>query len=194
MGATSSKAAQGAARKFPTRAPGAVPPASATRAAPAPPPQPQPRTHAKAQPATTSKTDDILTGSINPEVSEEFSSRLRQMGVVQPNPTYSATSTASLPPHAAAISNPGPLFPPTSRNATLATLEARRALQQRAEEEFENMGRSGNEGRTLLDLNTIVQMHLMRDKGHSSAQIEERLGLRKGIVEKLGRPGITSPA
>ncbi|KAE9580208.1 hypothetical protein CGCF415_v007070 [Colletotrichum fructicola] len=193
MGASSSKAAQGAARKFPTRAPGAVPPTSASKAAPAPPTQSQPGTHAKAQ-AATSKTDDVLADSINPEVSEEFSSRLRQMGVVQPNPTYSATSTASLPAHAAAISNPGPLFPPTSRNATLATLEARRALQQRAEEEFESMGRSGNDGRTLLDLNTIVQMHLMREKGHSSAQIEERLNLKKGIVEKLGRPGITSPA
>lgn len=56
------------------------------------------------------------------------------------------------------------------------------------------MGRSGNDGRTLLDLNTIVQMHLMREKGHSSAQIEERLNLKKGIVERLGRPGITSPA
>lgn len=39
MGSSSSKAAQGAARKFPTRAPGAVPPPStAARAAPAAPP------------------------------------------------------------------------------------------------------------------------------------------------------------
>ncbi|KAF9876965.1 hypothetical protein CkaCkLH20_05811 [Colletotrichum karsti] len=193
MGASSSKAAQGTARKFPTRTPGAVP-TSAGRAAPAPPhSHPAPgRPTAK---AATAKTDDIVQDSVDPNnVTDEFSSRLRQMGVVQPNPTFSPTSTAGPAPHAAAIQNPGPLFPPTSRNTTLGTLEARRILQQRADEEFEGLGRSGSEGRSLLDLNTIVQMHLMRDKGHSPAEIEERLNLRKGLLEKLGRRGITSVA
>ncbi|KZL80179.1 hypothetical protein CI238_08347 [Colletotrichum incanum] len=195
MGSSSSKAAQGTARKFPTRAPGAVPPTSAAgRAAPAPPPsQPaQARSQAK---AATSKTDDITADSVNPDsVTAEFSSRLRQMGVVQPNPTFSPTSTAGPSPHADLIQNPGPLFPSTSRNATLGTLEARRRFQKQADDEFDGLGRSNSEGREFLDLKTIVQMHLMRDKGHSPAEIEERLNLKRGVVARLGRPGITSPA
>ncbi|KAL0934718.1 uncharacterized protein CTRU02_209309 [Colletotrichum truncatum] len=193
MGASSSKAAKGAARKFPTRAPGAVP-TSAARAAPAPPSSQPPQARPQAK-AATSKTDDILADSINPDnVTEEFSSRLRQMGIVQPNPTFSPTSTAAPPPHGAATQMTGPLFPPASRNVTLGTLEARRALQQRADEEFENLGRSSSKGRSLLDLKSIVQMHLLREKGHSSAEIEERLNLKPGVVEKLGRPGITTVA
>ncbi|KAK6215333.1 hypothetical protein QIS74_08352 [Colletotrichum tabaci] len=194
MGSSSSKAAQGAARKFPTRAPGAVPPASAARAAPAPPPsQPaQARLQAK---AATSKTDDITADSINLDnVTAEFSSRLRQMGVVQPNPTFSPTSTAGPSPHADLIQNPGPLFPSTSRNITLGTLEARSRFQKQADAEFDGLGRISSEGREFLDLKTIVQMHLMRDNGHSSAEIEARLNLKKGVVARLGRPGITSPA
>ncbi|OLN92800.1 hypothetical protein CCHL11_06698 [Colletotrichum chlorophyti] len=195
MGSSSSKAAQGAARKFPTRAPGgAVPPASAARAAPAPPPSQPPQARPQAK-ASTAKTDDITADSINPDnVTAEFSSRLRSMGIVQPNPTFSPTSTAGPSPHADLIQNPGPLFPSTSRNATLGTLEARRLLQQQAEEEFEGMGRSTSQGREFLDLKTIVQIHLLRDKGHSSSEIEERLDLKKGVVARLGRPGITSPA
>ncbi|TDZ17864.1 hypothetical protein C8034_v010157 [Colletotrichum sidae] len=200
MGASSSKAAQGAARKFPTRAPGAVPPTStstsATRAAPVPtPPQSQsPQARPKAK-AATSKTDDILADSINPDnVTEEFSSRLRQMGVVQPNPTFSPTSTAQQFPHAAATQSPGPLYPSISRNQTLGTLEARRKMQQRATEEFEGLGRSTSEGREFLDLNTIVQVLLMREKGHTAADIEQRFDLKKGVIERLGRQGITRVA
>ncbi|TDZ46020.1 hypothetical protein CTRI78_v009131 [Colletotrichum trifolii] len=184
MGASSSKAAQGAARKFPTRAPGAVPPTStstsATRAAPVPtPPQSQsPQARPKAK-AATSKTDDILADSINPDnVTEEFSSRLRQMGVVQPNPTFSPTSTAQQFPHAAATQSPGPLYPSISRNQTLGTLEARRKMQQRATEEFEG----------------LVQVLLMREKGHTATDIEQRFDLKKGVIERLGRQGITRVA
>ncbi|OHE91256.1 hypothetical protein CORC01_13456 [Colletotrichum orchidophilum] len=194
MGSSSSKAAQGAARKFPTRAPGAVPPpSSAVRAAPAPPP---------AQPAQA--RSQAKASAFTPEdVTAEFSSRLRQMGVVQPNPTFSSTSTAGSPvpgpgpgpsPHADLIQNPGPLFPSTYRNATLGTLEARRRLQQEADAEFDGLGRSSSGGREFLDLKTIIQMHLMRDRGHSPAEIEARLDLKPGVVARLGRPGITSPA
>ncbi|KAK2056508.1 hypothetical protein LY76DRAFT_595070 [Colletotrichum caudatum] len=195
MGSSSSKAAQGAARKFPTRAPGAVPPISAARrAAPAPTPsQPaQARLQAK---AATFKTDDIAADSVNPDsVTAEFSSRLQQMGIVQPNPTFSPTSTAGPSPHADLIQNPGPLFPSSSQNATLGTLEARSRFQKQADDEFDGLGRSSSEGREFLDLKTIVQMHLMRDKGQSPGEIEERLNLKKGVVARLGRPGITSPA
>lgn len=128
------------------------------------------------------------------------------MGIVQPNPTFSSTSTASAgpgpvagsrpgpSPHADLIQNPGPLFPSTSRNATLGTLEARRRLQQEADAEFDGLGRSSSGGREFLDLKTIIQMHLMRDRGHSPAEIEARLDLKAGVVARLGRIGITSPA
>ncbi|KAK2017235.1 hypothetical protein LZ32DRAFT_551730 [Colletotrichum eremochloae] len=196
MGSSSSKAAQGAARKFPTRAPGAVPSSisAAGRAAPAPTPS-QPAQARPQEKASTLKTDDIAADSVNPDsVTAEFSSRLQQMGIVQPNPTFSPTSTAGPGPHADLIQNPGPLFPSSSRNVTLGTLEARSRFQKQADEEFDSLGRSGSEGREFLDLKTIVQMHLMRDKGHSPAEIEARLNLKKGVVARLGRPGITSPA
>ncbi|KAK1512349.1 choline transporter [Colletotrichum costaricense] len=208
MGSSSSKAAQGAARKFPTRAPGAVPPPStAARAAPAAPPTQPAQAQSRAKTATL-KPEDLTsaTTTTNPEVTAEFSSRLRQMGIVQPNPTFSSTSTASAgpgpvagsrpgpSPHADLIQNPGPLFPSTSRNATLGTLEARRRLQQEADAEFDGLGRSSSGGREFLDLKTIIQMHLMRERGHSPAEIEARLDLKAGVVARLGRIGITSPA
>ncbi|KDN60422.1 hypothetical protein CSUB01_00528 [Colletotrichum sublineola] len=196
MGSSSSKAAQGAARKFPTRAPGAVPSSisAAGRAAPAPTPS-QPAQARPQEKASTLKTDDIAADSVNPDsVTAEFSSRLQQMGIVQPNPTFSPTSTAGPGPHADLIQNPGPLFPSSSRNVTLGTLEARSRFQKQADDEFDSLGRSGSQGREFLDLKTIVQMHLMRDKGHSPAEIEARLNLKKGVVARLGRPGITSPA
>ncbi|UQC88856.1 choline transporter [Colletotrichum lupini] len=208
MGSSSSKAAQGAARKFPTRAPGAVPPPStAARAAPAAPPTQPAQAQSRAKTATL-KPEDLTsaTTTTNPEVTAEFSSRLRQMGIVQPNPTFSSTSTASAgpgpvagsrpgpSPHADLIQNPGPLFPSTSRNATLGTLEARRRLQQKADAEFDGLGRSSSGGREFLDLKTIIQMHLMRERGHSPAEIEARLDLKAGVVARLGRVGITSPA
>ncbi|KAK7451574.1 choline transporter [Colletotrichum acutatum] len=214
MGSSSSKAAQGAARKFPTRAPGAVPPPStAARAAPAAPPTQPAQAQSQAKTATLKPEADLddpdltaTTTTTNPEVTAEFSSRLRQMGIVQPNPTFSSTSTASAgpdpvagarpgpSPHADLIQNPGPLFPSTSRNATLGTLEARRRLQQEADAEFDGLGRSSSGGREFLDLKTIIQMHLMRERGHSPAEIEARLDLKAGVVARLGRIGITSPA
>ncbi|KAK1466323.1 hypothetical protein CCUS01_01172 [Colletotrichum cuscutae] len=214
MGSSSSKAAQGAARKFPTRAPGAVPPPStAARAAPAAPPTQPAQAQSRAKTATLKPEADrhhpdltSATTTTNPEVTAEFSSRLRQMGIVQPNPTFSSTSTASAgpgpvagsrpgpSPHADLIQNPGPLFPSTSRNATLGTLEARRRLQREADAEFDGLGRSSSGGREFLDLKTIIQMHLMRERGHSPAEIEARLDLKAGVVARLGRIGITSPA
>ncbi|KAK1676574.1 hypothetical protein BDP55DRAFT_727887 [Colletotrichum godetiae] len=205
MGSSSSKAAQGAARKFPTRAPGAVPPpSSAARAAPAAPATQPAQARSQAKTATlkpedlTANTTTTTTTTTNPEVTAEFSSRLRQMGIVQPNPTFSSTSTANPgpgpSPHADLIQNPGPLFPSTSRNATLGTLEARRRLQQEADAEFDGLGRSSSGGREFLDLKTIIQMHLMRERGYSPAEIEARLELKAGVVARLGRIGITSPA
>ncbi|WYZ43827.1 hypothetical protein EsH8_VII_000263 [Colletotrichum jinshuiense] len=194
MGSSSSKAAQGAARKFPTRAPGAVPPTSAGRAAPAPSPSQPAQTRPQAKVATA-KTESITADSVDPEtVTAEFSSRLRQMGIVQPNPTFSSTSTAGPSAHADFIQNPGPLYPSASRNVTLGTLEARRQFQQQADAEFDSLGRSSSQGRQFLDLKTIIQIHIMRDNGLSSAEIEGRLHLKKGVVDRLGRPGITSPA
>ncbi|KAF6837969.1 hypothetical protein CMUS01_04862 [Colletotrichum musicola] len=192
MGSSSSKAAQGAARKFPTRAPGAAPTSAAAAAAAAARTE-QPRSRPQAK-ASTSKTEDILADSISPDhPTAAFSSRLQQMGVVQPNPTFSPTSIAgSL--HDTNIQSPGPLFPSTSRNATLVTLEARRTLQQRADEEFEGLGRADSRGREFLDLHTIVQIHRMRDSGHPPEQIAQRLNLKEGVIERLGRPGITSVA
>lgn len=56
-------------------------------------------------------------------------------------------------------------------------------------------GRRGHEGRQFLDVYTIRQMLTMRDEqGASAGQIEKRLGLKAGAVERLGAQGVVELA
>ena len=56
-------------------------------------------------------------------------------------------------------------------------------------------GRRGHSGRQFLDVYTIRQMLTMRDEqGKSAAQIEKRLGLKAGAVERLGVVGVVEVA
>ena len=72
---------------------------------------------------------------------------------------------------------------------------ARSRLAQEAEEEFENLGRRGSPGRSFLDVVTIRQVLMMRDEQKKSAEeIERTLGLRKGLVARLGPRGLYSGA
>lgn len=116
------------------------------------------------------------------------------MGIVQPNPTFSPSSIASpfpnIPP---ASSVSAPQFAPASQNTTLNVLEARRRLQVQANKEFEEMGRTGNRNKELLDIGTIKDILILRQQGTSVGEIESRLGLKHGVVARLGRLGIVSP-
>ncbi|KAK4174281.1 hypothetical protein QBC36DRAFT_333972 [Triangularia setosa] len=221
MGGASSKPAQNAVRKFPTRAPGSATPSALTAArkpvpesAPAPVPSPASRAQAQAQtPASTiesaprpsvtknesarrpSQTPKQDSYSVNPEKTPsdypttDFASRLKQMGVVQPNPTYSPSSIASPLVDASGISQSisGPMFPSAKNNPTLGALEARRRLEQKAKLEMEDWGKSSYQGKELLDIGTIKKIFVLRDQGESEQVIEKRLGLKKGVVARLGR-------
>ena len=126
-------------------------------------------------------------------VSGDFSQRLHQMGIAEPNPTYSPSSTATPQRQSADTIAPlGPLFPSAKNNATLSVLEARRRLQQLAEEDFEAMGHSSSQGRRFLDMRTMVEAMQLRSRGTSNADIEKRLGLQARVLDKLGRQSIIS--
>lgn len=140
---------------------------------------------------------------------------------MKPNPTYSATSRANInlassspsspfppgsqqgrdspapnvldPPTQGSGRSAPPVYPSPRNNPTLAALEARRALQSRADAEFDMLGRKGSPGREFLDVNTIVQMHLLREKGVPDADIERRFNLKEGVMGKLGPRGVTTP-
>ncbi|KAK4242697.1 hypothetical protein C8A03DRAFT_29127 [Achaetomium macrosporum] len=202
MGASGSKAAQKTVRKFPSRAPGSSPatnPAARTtqRPAPAPSADAQPRSRPQ---ASYTKDDAIRADSMDPGrpdfIGPEYAERLRQMGIAQPNPTYSPSSIASPFPDASGIkqSLATPRFPSSANNATLGVLEARRRLEARAKHELENTGKSTDQGREFLDIGTVKQILVLRQRGESASNIESRLGLKPGIVARLGPEGLVAPA
>lgn len=119
--------------------------------------------------------------------------RLRQIGVVQPNPTYSPSSTASPTSSQPAANEPGPVFPSPSNNAVLSALEARERLSREAEEEFESLGLSSGQGRRFLTSGMIRDVLVMRERGASEADIENRFNLRRGVVRKLGPRSLFQP-
>lgn len=129
--------------------------------------------------------------SLQPGLAE----RLRQIGVVQPNPTYSPSSTAS--PTSSQESygggGTGPIFPSPSNNAVLSALEARERLSREAEEEFESLGVSGGQGRRFLTSGMIRDVLVMRERGARDEEIEHRFNLRKGVVRRLGPRGMVQP-
>ncbi|GFP59949.1 hypothetical protein ACSS6W_005186 [Trichoderma asperelloides] len=182
MGASSSKAAaRGAARKYPTRSPGAVPQATTKRARPQ---QPAPR-------GDGSKDDAIRADAMDPDFAPgDFSKRLHQMGIVNPNPTFSPSSTAApnFSPESLAVP-PGPLFPPAKQNTTLSALEARRRLERIADEDLEIMGREGGR-RRLADMRTILDAVQLLNHGTPVADIEKRLRVTPGFLNKLGPAGV----
>lgn len=128
-------------------------------------------------------------------IQPELARRLREIGVVQPNPTYSHSSTASpMSPPLQQTPNSGPVFPSPAKNPVLAALEARERLQREAEEEFENLGLSSSQGRTFLQAGMVRDILVMREKGASEAQIENRFNLRQGVLKKLGPRGLYEAA
>ena len=146
----------------------------------------------------------------DPDLDPAYTARLSQLGPVQPSPTMSNSSTfntsasannpfsSSSPPQShfqPSASSPGQSVFPSGMNPAVALLQARERLAQEAEEEFENLGRKGAPGRRFLDVVTIRQVLMMRDDlGKEDAEIEAQLGLRKGIVRKLGPRGVVSGA
>ena len=83
------------------------------------------------------------------------------------------------------------LGPDPRSNPAIAVLDARAKLQDDAEREFLEAGRRGHEGRQFLHVFTIRQMLILRDhRGKSAAEIEKALGLKTGVVDRLGPKGV----
>ncbi|KAK0631730.1 hypothetical protein B0T14DRAFT_532356 [Immersiella caudata] len=194
MGSSGSKAAQNTARKFPTRAPGSAPPSATTRTSRLPPAAKSP-----AQ-ATYRREGEIRADSSEPSsgfdsINPAFADRLKQMGVAQPKPIFSPSSTASGFPDAlpTAESFSKPQFPAAAGNATLNVLDVRRRVQEQADRELDNLGRPGAQGREFLDIATVRKVLLMRQRGDSAAEIESKLKLKSGVVARLGPLSIVAP-
>ncbi|KAI0160639.1 hypothetical protein GGR57DRAFT_389103 [Xylariaceae sp. FL1272] len=207
MGAKASKPAQTAARRYPSRTPGSVPPSTTTQrpaarpAAQAQSRQPQPGS------ASLNKNEAIHADGrdpdLDPSTNAAFSQRLRQMGVADPNPTLSNSSTVSTSPtyiqtsSSAKPASPSyPSSPPTSKtttpptqNRTLNALQARAALQEAADAEFDDP----SHGRSFLDANMLKQILVLQQRGVEARAIEAKLKLKSGVVARLGPPGVAFP-
>ncbi|KAF4431426.1 hypothetical protein F53441_13902 [Fusarium austroafricanum] len=188
MGSSSSKVAKGAARTYPTRAPGAAVPQAVARQPRAEPPKPQSKTL-----GNSAKDEAVRADAMDPDFpTGDFSRRLHQMGIADSNPTYSPSSTAATPLGPSAPS--GPTFAPSRSNPTLVALGARDRLQEEAEEDFANMGRGG---RRFLDMRTLVDAMKLRDRGMPEKDIEARFRIQSGLLSKLGQEKtfshVTSP-
>ncbi|KAK3674920.1 hypothetical protein LTR78_005264 [Recurvomyces mirabilis] len=191
MGASASKASRAAgsaARKYPTR-----PEAPSTTTAPSNAPAQQPPPAADRQPGPTVRPQAHATGSrdeaINLDASDpDFARSLRSLGPVQPNPTLSPSSAFG---NSGQQSTSPPVGPDPKRNPAIAVLEARSRLQDQAELEFQQAGRRGHDGRQFLDIYMIRQILVQRDeKGKTSAEIEKSMGLKRGVVDRLGPKGV----
>lgn len=66
-------------------------------------------------------------------------------------------------------------------------LQNRNRLQEEIEADY---SRSSSEGRRFVDVITIRQALQLRDAGMPEAQVEERLGMKKGTVRQFGPRGV----
>ncbi|KAL8827835.1 MAG: hypothetical protein Q9170_006854 [Blastenia crenularia] len=189
MGASFSKAARSTAststRKLPNRTPGSNPTSNAPSQPPPPagqPTAPGPTVHPQNQ-ASGSRDETINLDASDPD----FARSLRSLGPVQPSSTLSNSSTFHPQnPQNSSQQAPSNIFPNPSLNPALTMLSRREGLAREAEAEFTRL-RGGGEGRKFLDVVKIREVLVMRDeKRISEEEIERRLGLQKGLVERLG--------
>lgn len=80
-------------------------------------------------------------------------------------------------------------------NPALMVLESRSRIQDLAEREFIDSGKRGHPGREFLDVSSIRQVLQFRDqRGMKDEMIEKRLGLKPGVVSRLGARGVVAVA
>ena len=200
MGSAGSKAARTAAgsakRQFPTRIPQQPP--TSKKPSPGPTVHPRPQASTTRNDGATSRVYTYKHCSPHPiainadSIDPHLAASLRKIGPVQPSPTFSNTSTAH---ETAPQSTTQPIFPSPSSNPALKRLSARSKLTEQAETEFAGLGRSGFQGKSFLDVMIVRQILVMRDEKHMSATvIEKELGLKKGVVARLGPKGVVGEA
>lgn len=63
-------------------------------------------------------------------------------------------------------------------------------MAEEADREFESIGRRGARGRSFLDVVTLRQVLVLRERGVEEEEIERRLELKGGTVGRLGGRGV----
>ncbi|QSZ30828.1 hypothetical protein DSL72_000386 [Monilinia vaccinii-corymbosi] len=189
-----SLSASNTARKYPTRS--APPPSSRTNAElnrPSPSAELGPTLHPETS-SSPKRDQSINFDASDPDIG--LNSRLRELGPVTPSPTLSNSSTFNQVSARDPITSSGNFVPsastpsqsihPTANNPAVSLLTARYRIAEEAEKEFENIGRKGFQGRKYLDVATIRTVLVYRSEGMSYAEIERRLELKSGTVNRLG--------
>ncbi|KAL9117091.1 MAG: hypothetical protein Q9187_006376 [Circinaria calcarea] len=185
MGSSSSKVAKTAVGATKRQYPQRIPPnhASSPSNAPPPPASQGPIVHPDT-PASSARNED------RDAADPDFARSLRSLGPVTPSPTLS-NSSAFNPTQASTTSPHGPIFPDSASNPAIRVLTSRSNLSAAAEAEFNQTGRKGFKGREFLDVMMIRQVLMLRDeRGVDEAEIERRLGLKEGVVKRLGGKGV----
>ncbi|OJJ40971.1 hypothetical protein ASPWEDRAFT_75630, partial [Aspergillus wentii DTO 134E9] len=208
MGSSASKPVRSAAaasrRQYPKKpsAPPTPTPATAPRAPKEPKPKPKPQDQAAPQaqfkpqiPATPQgpqyhskeQASGVKSNAIDLDGRDpDFAQSLRNIGPVNPVPTYSHSSAFNQPSSGIHPSQVQTIFPQSS-NPALLTVTARQRIAKAAEKEAEEYGRGSFGGREYADALTIRQALTMRDRqGLSKRDIESMLKLKKGFMDKFG--------
>lgn len=114
------------------------------------------------------------------------------------HPASTLSNSSTFPPSQQPTSPSNPaqpqLYPNHLLNPALQILSRRAEIAAEADAEFTRL-RGGGEGRRFLDVGTIREVLAMRDgKGMAEGEIEGRLGLRRGVVGRLGQRGVVGEA
>lgn len=72
----------------------------------------------------------------------------------------------------------------------MQVLNRRRDIQRAAESE----AAEGETQRSFVDVLTLRRVLVLRDRGVAGEEIEREIGLRRGLVGRLGPRGVVSPA
>ncbi|KAF2437179.1 hypothetical protein EJ08DRAFT_691480 [Tothia fuscella] len=81
-----------------------------------------------------------------------------------------------------------------SSNPALLILKARQELQDKADREADMVGRRGFEGKEFVEVHLVREALRMRGERVEDAVIERKLGLKGGVVRRLGGRGVVEVA
>ena len=134
--------------------------------------------------------------AINLDASDpQFAASLRSLGPVTPSSTHTNSPHISPSPSTSSplqsSSSSQQIFPNPSQNPAIQVLTARENLAKAADAEFARVRYEGGGARKFLDVMTIRQILMLRDeKRMGGAEIDMKLELAAGTVQRLGRRGV----
>lgn len=143
------------------------------------------------EPPSSTKSEHVELDGRDPQ----FGSRLSQIGPVQPV-SQTPSNQHQFPPSSSPRQQGQNIFPSTSptTNPAILVTQARERIGKLWEEESESLGRASFQGRTLISAGQIKEVLEMREHGMSASDIEKRLRLRSGLVQRLGAGGVVANA